>query len=73
VNLRDDLLATLDRLLPRSVGLGTTMPLRALAELARDGRNGAHWLREEYAETRSMPDVVRRQAVLWRESEKVTS
>jgi carboxylate-amine ligase len=70
VNLREDLLATLDRLLPRSVAMGNTMPLRALAELARARRNGANWLREEYAQTRSMPDVVRRQALLWREGEK---
>jgi len=66
VNLRDDLLATLDRLLARSVGLGATMPLRALADLAREGRNGAEWLRTHYAATRSMPDVVRSQALLWR-------
>src|SRR6478609_4255879 len=64
VNLRDDLLATLDRLLGRSVALGTTMPLRALADLARESRNGAEWLRRHYAETRSMPDVVRSQALL---------
>ena len=66
VNLRDDLLATLDRLLARSVGLGATLPLRALADLAREGRNGAEWLRTHYAATRSMPDVVRSQALLWR-------
>ena len=53
-------------LLGRSVALGTTMPLRALADLAREGRSGAEWLRTEYAATRSMPDVVRHQALLWR-------
>src|SRR4051812_37624384 len=66
VNLRDDLLATLDRLLPRSIAMGTAMPLRALAESARDRRNGAEWLRTQFAETRSMADVVRQQALLWR-------
>jgi len=66
VNLREDLLATLDRLLNRSVAMGSTMPLRALADIARENRNGSEWLRRHYAETRSMPDVVRSQALAWR-------
>ncbi|HZZ94752.1 MAG TPA: YbdK family carboxylate-amine ligase [Usitatibacter sp.] len=66
VNLRDDVLATLERLVPRAVVMGTAKPLKALAESAREGRNGAEWLRKQYAQTRSMPDVVREQALLWR-------
>jgi carboxylate-amine ligase len=71
VRLRDHLLATLDRLLPASVELGTTDPLRSLARLARDEVNDSLWLREKYAETRSMPDVVRLQALRWREGATV--
>jgi carboxylate-amine ligase len=71
VRLRDDLLGTLDRLLPASVELGTTEPLRALSRLARDEVNDSLWLREQYAQTRSMPDVVRLQALRWREDAKV--
>jgi glutamate---cysteine ligase / carboxylate-amine ligase len=66
VRLREDLLATLDRLLPASVELGTTEPLRALAKLTGDQVNDSLWLRETFAQTRSMPDVVRLQAALWR-------
>jgi carboxylate-amine ligase len=69
VNLREDLLATLDRLLPRSVALGTTAALRELAATAREDRSDSAWLRAQYAATRSMPDVVREQALRWREDE----
>jgi carboxylate-amine ligase len=69
VNLREHLLATLDRLLPRSVALGTTQALRELAASAREDRSDSAWLRAQYAATRSMPDVVREQALRWREDE----
>jgi glutamate---cysteine ligase / carboxylate-amine ligase len=68
VNLRDDVLETLDRLLPRSVALGTTEPLRELAALVRAEKSDSAWLREQYAQKHSMPDVVREQAALWRGS-----
>jgi carboxylate-amine ligase len=70
VRLRDDLITTLDRLLPRSVALGTTEPLRQLSKLASDESNDSRWLRDRYAETRSMPDLVRHQAARWREGMK---
>jgi carboxylate-amine ligase len=66
VRLRDDLIATLDRLLPASVALGATEPLRELSRLAADECNDSRWLRERHAETRSMPDLVRLQAARWR-------
>jgi carboxylate-amine ligase len=67
VRLRDDLVTTLDRLLPRSVALGTTEPLRELSRLASEECNDSRWLRDRFAETRSMPDLVRLQAARWRE------
>ena len=67
VRLRDDLVTTLDRLLPRSVALGTTEPLRELSRIASEECNDSRWLRDRYAETRSMPDLVRLQAARWRE------
>jgi carboxylate-amine ligase len=66
LKLRDDLRETLDRLLPDSGRLGTTGALRALDHLTDEG-NDSQWLRERYQETRSMPDVVRLQALRWRE------
>ncbi len=68
MRLREDLLETLDRLLPASVELGTTEALRALHKLTADQQNDSRWLRETFAETKSMNDVVRLQAGLWRSS-----
>jgi glutamate---cysteine ligase / carboxylate-amine ligase len=70
VRLRDDLVTTLDRLLPRSVALGTTEPLRELARLATEETNDSRWLRDRFAETRSMPDLVRLQAARFRDGGK---
>ena len=70
VRLRDDLAATLDRLLPRSVALGTTEPLRELSRLAHEESNDSRWLRDRFAETRSMPDLVRLQAGRFRDGGK---
>jgi carboxylate-amine ligase len=67
VRLQHDLATTLDRLLPASVALGTTEPLRELARLAAAGSNDSRWLRETFAETHAMPDLVRLQAARWRE------
>jgi carboxylate-amine ligase len=70
VRLGDDLLATLDRLLPASVTLGTTEPLRALSRLTGDACNDSRWLREKLEQTKSMSDVVRLQSARWREGVK---
>jgi carboxylate-amine ligase len=63
--LRDDILATIDRLAPLARRLGTTAALGALGACVDREMNGAGWLRERYAETRSYPDVVRMQAEHW--------
>jgi glutamate---cysteine ligase / carboxylate-amine ligase len=67
VRLREHLAATLDRLLPASVALGSTEPLRELTRIANAERNDSRWLRDTFAETRSMPDLVRLQSARWRE------
>ncbi len=66
IGLREHLLDTLDRIAPDAAELGTKDAMRALWGLAQQQSNGSHWLREQYVETRSMPDVVRRQALRWK-------
>ena len=68
VRLRDDLLATLERLEPCAAQRGTALPLLTLASLAAREENDSRWLRERFEETRSLPDVVRLQAERWRDS-----
>ncbi len=67
VRLREHLLATLDRLAPEAAALGNAAVLEEVRGLAQAGRNDSGWLRERYAQTRSMPDVVRLQSARWRE------
>ena len=66
--LREHLLDTLERIAADAAALGTRAPLEALWKLASDMDNGSRWLRERYAELKSMPDVVRRQALCWKEA-----
>ena len=67
VVLRDDLVATLKRLRPLAVRLGTQKAVNPLIASASQSRNDSLWLREQLQETRSFPDVVRLQAARWRE------
>src|SRR5690349_2293614 len=67
VTLRDDLLATLERLEPCATELGTAIPLLSLASCAARSLNDSRWLRERLEETKSLPDVVRLQAARWRD------
>ena len=65
VRLREDLLATLERLRPISRELGTAVALEALERQAAKSANGTKWLRECYADNRSLADVVRMQSERW--------
>ena len=67
VHLREDVLATLSRLQGRGESLGTTAALQALRESAERTRNDSRWLRERFAKTGSLADVVRLQAERWRD------
>jgi carboxylate-amine ligase len=73
VRLREHLLDTLDRVAGESERLEAKPALEALWRMAQEEQNDSRWLRERYAESRSMPDVVRLQAQRWRESAKDTA
>jgi len=68
VRLREHLLDTLERIAPDAGPLETKPALEALWRMAQEEQNDARWLRERYAELKSMPDVVRMQARAWKES-----
>jgi carboxylate-amine ligase len=65
VKLREDLLRTLARLGPISEELGTAAALDELRRLSDREFNGSRWLRETYARSQSLADVVRLQSELW--------
>jgi carboxylate-amine ligase len=69
VRLKDDLLATLRRLLPLAVRMGTDRALQSLLASVKGENNDSRWLRERYQETRSYPDVVRMQSERWSHSD----
>jgi carboxylate-amine ligase len=70
VRIRDDLIETLERLAPAATQVGSTIALLALAGAAARQANDSRWLRERYVETKSLPDVVRMQAMRWRDEVK---
>ena len=63
-SLADDLRETLQTLAPHAQMLDSQPALAALAETIDRG-NHAAWLRRAFAETGTLPDVVRRQSELW--------
>ena len=67
VVLRDDVSATLERLRPLATRMGTSVAIGALKKAVANDDNDSRWLRERYEETRSLPDVVRLQALRWSE------
>ena len=67
VRIRDDLIETLERLATCATDLGTTVPLLSIAGAVAREANDSRWLRERYVETKSLTDVVRLQAMRWRE------
>jgi carboxylate-amine ligase len=65
VRLREDLLATLERLRPVAATLGTAGALLSLERLAEQQSNGSQWLRDSLEHNRSLADVVRMQSDRW--------
>jgi carboxylate-amine ligase len=65
VRLREHLLATLERVSPDAEALGTAEALKALKLATETEANDSRWLRERLEQTRSLNDVVRRQAIRW--------
>jgi carboxylate-amine ligase len=62
VTLADDLRATLARLMPHAQALGCEHALEALQTALGGDGNDAAWLRARYAQSGTLPDVVRQQA-----------
>ncbi len=66
-SLREDILATLERIRPHSSALGCEDACKQLGEDAASRGNDAGWIRQEYARERLLPEVVRRQTLRWRD------
>jgi carboxylate-amine ligase len=65
VTLADDLRATLAALAAHAEVLGSTAALESLAGLIGGPGNDATWLRARFAQSGTLPDVVRQQAALF--------
>jgi carboxylate-amine ligase len=70
VRLREDLLATLERLRPRASELGTGGALMQLERMAENQTNGSSWMRSTFASNPSLADVMRMQAERWAQTPK---
>jgi carboxylate-amine ligase len=64
--LADDVLATLASVEPHAIELRADEACRALREIAVSGANDATLLRDDYADARSLNEVVRRQCLRWK-------
>jgi carboxylate-amine ligase len=62
----EDIMATLDRLAVHARELEAEEGLAAVAGCVRGAGNDARWMRETYARSRSLSDLVYRQAQRWR-------
>ncbi len=65
-SIGEDILATLEAVAVHARELEGEGGLAALAECVRGPGNDARWMRESYARSRSLPDLVYRQAQRWR-------
>jgi carboxylate-amine ligase len=65
-SLTEDVLLTLDAIAVHGRELEAEEGLRVVSTMVHGGGNDARWLRESYAASRSLPDLVYRQAGRWR-------
>lgn len=65
--LGEDILAIIDTLKPFAATLGTEESLARIAHMVFTRRNGARWLRDRFADTDSMWDVVAGATARWAE------
>jgi len=65
VDIREDLLQTLETIAPHAQKLGSTEALAQLAEDVEEQRTDAGWLREMYRTRGSFNDVARLQSEVW--------
>jgi len=71
LSLQEDVVATLQTIAPHAKALGAEAALQDLAAGAREGYSDAAWLRQIYAERKSLNDVARLQSELWMGRTKV--
>jgi carboxylate-amine ligase len=64
--VREDLLATLERVEPHARALGAGEAHQRLRGWARETSNDARWMRETFQRSRSLAELVRRQVELFR-------
>ncbi len=64
-SLKEKISATLEMLAPFFVNLESSWALLALQAKVSEPQEDADWLREVYAESASLPEVVRRSALRW--------
>lgn len=65
-SVRDDIVATLDALAVHARELDSEEGLEHIFDCVRISGNDARWMREIYAKSQSLPDLVWRQAERWR-------
>ncbi|BAL26337.1 YbdK family carboxylate-amine ligase [Azoarcus sp. KH32C] len=65
-SIAEDILATMDRIEQHAIELKADVPCRELREMVAFGRNDAESLRADFAETRSLNDMVRLQCLRWK-------
>ena len=63
--IREDILATMDRIRPHAAALGALSACEELAEDARTRGSDASWIRDQFANERLLAEVVRRQTLRW--------
>jgi carboxylate-amine ligase len=66
VRLGDELMNTLNALMPKAAEMGTVKPLLYLQELVASRQNGASWMRAMHAQSGTLADVMRMQSALFR-------
>ncbi len=65
--IREDILATIERIRPHAQALGAREACDQLALDASSRGNDSAWIRSQFAAERLLAEVVRRQALRWRE------
>jgi len=71
LSLQEDVLTTLEAMAAHAKALGAEAALQELAAGVREGYSDAAWLRQVYAERKSLNDVARLQSELWMGRTKV--
>ncbi len=64
-SLRADIAATLEVLRPHADVLGCDGALAEIGKMLESGKNDSGWLRDAFAKTKSLSDVVRLQSQMW--------